>query len=133
MIDSREKLSIRKQCIVLNLNRSSLFYKPSTPSSDFEIANHIHDIWNKMPFYGYRRITAELHRRGYLVNHKRIQRLMADMGIKALYPKKRRSIINSAHKKYPYLLRNLNITRPNHVWLTDHPLWSWIHLFGGTD
>ncbi|MDP2194148.1 MAG: hypothetical protein Q8K36_06460 [Alphaproteobacteria bacterium] len=51
MIDFQDKLSIRKQWIVLNLNRSSLFYKPSTPSSDFEIVNHIHDIWHKMPFY----------------------------------------------------------------------------------
>ncbi|MDP2194147.1 MAG: IS3 family transposase [Alphaproteobacteria bacterium] len=60
-------------------------------------------------------MTAELHRRGYHVNHKRIQRLMADMGIKALYPKKRTSIINSAHKK----LKDMEIDRPNHVWLTD--------------
>lgn len=104
---------------VEKLNRSSLFYKPCTPSSDFEIANHIHDIWNKMPFYGYRRITAELHRRGYHVNHKRVQGLMADMWIKALYPKNRTSIINSAHKKYPYLLKDMEIDGPNHVWLTD--------------
>lgn len=118
MIDHQEKLSIRKQCIVLNINRSSLFCKIRKPSNNFEIANHIHDIWHEMPFYGYRKITVELHLRGYPVNHKRIQHLMAEMGIKALHPKKRTTIINSAHKKYPYFLKDMKIDRPNHVWST---------------
>jgi len=89
------------------------------PQSEFELANELHEIWLEFPYYGYRRLTAELQNRGYLVNHKRVARIMRDMNICAIYPKQRTSIPSSAHKKYPYLLRELVITRPNQVWATD--------------
>jgi len=71
------------------------------------------------PFYGYRRMTVWLKNQGYLVNEKRIHRLMGVMGIEALYPKPHTTIGNPTHKIYPYLLRNLKIMRPNQVWSTD--------------
>jgi len=76
-------------------------------------------IWLAMPFYGYRRITAELKRRGYSVNHKRVRRIMADMSLRALYAKPRTSIKNKDHKIYPYLLGDIAIDRANQAWGTD--------------
>lgn len=71
------------------------------------------------PYYGWPRMTAILQRKGYAINHKRVQRLMQKMGLQAIYPKPRTSINNPAHKIYPYLLRNVEIVRPNQVWSTD--------------
>ncbi len=73
----------------------------------------------RMPFYGYRRITAEQNRRGYQVNHKKIIRLMRDMHLQALYPRPKTSKRNTEHKIYPYLLKNMTIARPNQVWMSD--------------
>ena len=82
----------------------------------------------KTPFYGYRRMTVCLRREGYLVNPKRVARLMGVMGIEALYPKPRMTVVNPAHKIYPYLLRGVKITHPNQVWSTDI---TYIPLAGG--
>jgi putative transposase len=81
--------------------------------------NLIHEVWTSTPFYGYRRITAELKRQGYPVNHKRIQRLMNLMNLQALYPKPNTSRAHHQHVKYPYLLHGMEITRPDQVWATD--------------
>jgi len=76
--------------------------------------------YTKAPFYGYRKMTTRLKRGyGYQVNHKRVSRLMRKMGLQAIYPQTRTSISNQEHKKYPYLLRNLEIKRPNQVRATD--------------
>ncbi len=79
----------------------------------------IDEQYLKTPFYGWPRMTAHLRRQGYAVNHKRIQRLMQKMGIQAIYPKPKTSGAAPGHKVYPYLLRNLAITRPNQVWSSD--------------
>jgi putative transposase len=79
----------------------------------------IDEQYTKTPFYGRPRMTAYLRRQGYQVNHKRVQRLMHKMGLQAIYPKRRTSIAAKGHKVYPYLLRNLSITRPNQVWSAD--------------
>lgn len=76
-------------------------------------------IYTRHPYYGYRRITHQLKRDGHRVNHKRVQRLMQVMGIQALYPKPKTSVSAPNHAIYPYLLTNLNITKPNQVWGTD--------------
>lgn len=81
--------------------------------------NEIHEIWSHIPFYGYRRITRELKHLGYVVNRKRVQRLMQYMEIQAIYPKPRLSLGNKQHKIYPYLLRDLIISRANQVWGVD--------------
>ena len=121
MIDNEhEHLSVRKQCNMLNIHRSNLYYQLRKPIIDESIlANEIHELWLEMPYYGYRRITAELQNRGHDINHKRVLRMMRDMRIQALYPKPRTTMVNSQHKKYPYLLRGLMIKGPNHVWATD--------------
>ena len=79
----------------------------------------IDEQYLKTPFYGYRKMTAQLHRMGYEVNHKRVQRLMQKMGIQAIYPKPKTTIRSSEHKIYPYLLRGMTITRPFQVWSSD--------------
>ena len=89
------------------------------PANDSMLANEIQEIWLEMPFYGYRRITVQLRRNGYDVNHKCVLRLMNDMNLQALYPRPKTTKRNKDHKVYPYLLRDLLITRPNQVWATD--------------
>lgn len=81
--------------------------------------NEIRDIWTRIPFYGYRRIRRELQQLEYCVNRKRVQRLMQYMGIQAIYPKPKLSQRNKQHEVYPYLLRDLEISRVNQVWSVD--------------
>lgn len=120
MIDLKhETLSIRRQCDLLSIARSNLYYRHTLTVDESLLANEIHELWMDMPYYGYRRITAELHRRGYLINHKKVLGMMRDMRIQALYPKHRTTFNNPDHKKYPYLLHNVKIERPNQVWATD--------------
>jgi putative transposase len=83
------------------------------------LMNLIDQEYTAHPFYGSRRMTAWLNVGGYFVNRKRVQRLMRTMGLEAIYPKRNLSKANLAHKKYPYLLRGLEITAPNQVWSTD--------------
>lgn len=121
MIDeSQELMSIRKQCRLLAINRSGLYYRSvAHPKNETLLANEIYGIWRAMSFYGYRKITEELHDRGYDINAKKTLKMMRDMRIQALYPKPRTTIRNQEHKTYPYLLRGLQIVRPNQVWATD--------------
>lgn len=117
---TNKNLSIVRQCRLLDVNRASFYYEPVPDNEDtVTLMNEIQDIWERHPFYGYRRITATLRRAGYKVNNKRIQRLMSKMGLQALYPKPRLSVANAEHKKYPYLLKDLSLERPNQVWATD--------------
>jgi putative transposase len=79
----------------------------------------IDEQYTKTPFYGIRRMTAWLRRQSQAVNHKRVSRLMRLMGIEAIYPKRRLSLADSRHKKFPYLLKGLTIDRADQVWATD--------------
>jgi len=81
--------------------------------------NQIDKIYTEFPYYGYRRITKQLHRDGYEVNHKRVLGLMHEMGIEAIYPKPNLSKNSQPHPVYPYLLKGVTITAPNQVWGTD--------------
>jgi len=121
-------LSIRRQCNILDVWRSNVYYVPQQEPDESVLANEIHEVWFEMPYYGYRRITAELQRRGYSINHKRVLRMMHDMHIQALYPKHKTTLNHNEHKKYPYLLKDLTIKGPNHVWATDI---TYIRLPGG--
>jgi putative transposase len=113
-------LSVRQQCDLLGLNRSTYYYVPATESPlNLHLMRLIDEQYMRTPFYGWPRMTVYLHNQGYAVNHKRVQRLMHQMGIQALYPKPSLSQANPAHKIYPYLLRNLAISHPNQVWSTD--------------
>jgi len=115
------QLSIRRQCELVGLNRATFYYEP-VPESAFNLhlMRLIDEQYLRTPFYGWPRMTAYLNKqRGYQVNHKRVQRLMRVMGLQAIYPKRRTSVAAKGHKVYPYLLRNLAITRPNQVWSAD--------------
>ena len=112
--------SIRRQCELMSLNRSSLYYQPAGESEENLRLMHLLDRqYTKTPFYGWPRMTAYLRREGYEVNPKRVRRLMALMGLQAIHPKRRTSIPAPGHKRYPYLLRGLEITHPCQVWSTD--------------
>lgn len=112
-------LSVRRQCSLLRVNRSTLYYEAVDDIDDTNMANEIHELWMEMPFYGYRRITAELRRRSYPINPKRVLRLMREMNLQALYPRPKTTIRSAKDQVYPYLLKELEITRPNQVWATD--------------
>lgn len=114
------QLSIRRQCELVGLNRSTLYYTPAQESDlNLRLMRLIDEQYMKTPFYGWPRMTAHLRRRGHQVNHKRVQRLMRLMDLQAIYPRRRTSVVATGHKVYPYLLRNLAITQPNQVWSTD--------------
>ena len=117
---SNEDLSVLQQCILLGLARSSFYYKPVGESEyNLEIMRTIDEIYLECPFYGVKRMAAELRRREYPVNVKRVRRLMRLMGVEALYPHPRTTVAAPENKKYPYLLRGLAIDHPNQVWEMD--------------
>ena len=117
---SHPGISIRRQCELLNLNRSTHYYQPAHESAlNLCLMRLLDEQYMRTPFYGWPKMTAYLRRQGYAVNHKRIRRLMRTMGLQAIYPRPKTSIAGKGHKIYPYLLRGLEITRPNHVWSSD--------------
>jgi len=114
------ELSIVRQCKLLTVSRSSFYYRPAEETLfNIELMELIDAQYTKTPFYGVVRVTEWLRRQGYRVNEKRIRRLMRLMGLEAIYPKPRLSKAHPEHRKYPYLLRDLEITRPDQVWCTD--------------
>ena len=111
---------MRRQCELLGLSRSMLYYQPATESeANLHLMRQIDEQYIETPFYGSRRMTHHLKRLGYRVNRKRIQRLMRLMGIEAIYPKPKLSAISSEHRIYPYLLRDYKVTASNQVWSAD--------------
>ena len=119
-INKQDSLSITEQASLLGVARSSVYYQPVAPNpEDFLIMNQIDSIYTEQPYYGYRPITKQLKRDGFEVNHKRVLKLMHQMGIEAIYPKPNLSQNATPHPVFPYLLRNVSISRPNQVWGTD--------------
>ena len=122
ILDVNDKLlSVRSQCSLLEICRSSIYYKPLF-NTDSQLANLIKEIYLDSDCrYGYRKITKELHHQLYDFNHKKVLKIMCEMGIQGLYP--RRSIntttIDKEHYIYPYLLDGLKIIEPNQFWATD--------------
>lgn len=120
MINKENDLPITRQCELLSLNRSTVYYRlQDVPEMDLQLMRRIDEMHLQRPFYGSRRIRDWLQDEGHDINRKRVQRLMREMGIRALYPKPRTSKPGKGHKIYPYLLRELVIDRPNQVWATD--------------
>jgi putative transposase len=114
------ELSVRRQCGLLGLNRASLYYVPAQESAEnLELMRVIDEHYTRTPFYGSRRMTADLQRQGYAVNRKRVQRLMHTMGLEAIYPRSRLSLRHADHQVYPYLLDDVVIHRPFQVWSAD--------------
>lgn len=120
---NNDQLSVREQSELLDINRSTLYYNKREDKTkkdmDLEIMIQIDMQFLLTPFYGTRRMTAYLCRIGYIVNRKRVRRLMRIMLLIPIYPKPNLSKRNHDHKVYPYLLRNLDIVRPNQVWCAD--------------
>lgn len=121
MIDSAHaQISIRRQCQLIGLNRSTYYLEPASESPfNLMLMRLIDGQYMKTPFYGYPKMTAWLRRQNHVVNKKRIARLMRLMGLQAVVPGRRTTIPAPGHKIYPYLLRGLAIIRPNQVWSTD--------------
>ena len=113
-------MSVRRQCELLGLNRSSVYYEPVAASAeDQELMRLIDEQYTKYPFLGSRRIMKWLGTEGREVNRKRVQRLLRMMGLEAVYPKPKLSAPDRSHKVYPYLLRNVSVERVNQVWSAD--------------
>jgi putative transposase len=113
-------LSVRRQCELLGLSRSSLYYEPTGETAEnLRLMRLIDEQYTARPFYGSRRMTMWLIERGEEVNRKRVQRLMRIMGLEAIYPKPRLSRPGEGHRIYPYLLRGVKVERPDQVWSAD--------------
>jgi len=113
-------LSIRRQCELLGLSRSTLYYEAGEETeANLCLMRRIDELYLQRPYLGSRRMTLWLERAGHVVNRKRVQRLMRLMGLEALYPKPRLSLGNAEHRKFPYLLRGLAVNRVNQVWASD--------------
>ena len=121
MVDrGRADLPVRRQCALLGLARSGVYRKPSAPDpEELALMRWIDQQYLTTPFYGSRRMTAELRRAGRRINRKRVQRLMRLMGLEALGPKPKTSRPAAQHRIYPYLLRGVPIDRSNQVWAAD--------------
>lgn len=120
LVGPDEEVSLRRQCEILGVSRSSVYYEPVEPDAEeLELMRRIDEIHLEYPFYGSRNIARELREKGYRANRKRVQRLMRLMGLESVAPKPNTSKPNEEHPVYPYLLRGLTINRPNQVWAAD--------------
>lgn len=120
MIDQTAPLPVTRQCTLLSLSRSSVYYQPApVPAEDLQMMRLIDEIHLDKPFLGSRRISDMLTRQGFQVNRKRVQRLMRLMGIEAVYPKPSTSIPAAGHTLYPYLLNGITIDHANQVWVAE--------------
>lgn len=126
------KLTVSRQCKLLNLPRPS-YYRwlggiQGESAENLELMSLIDEEYTRRPFYGSRKMRDYLRRQGHKVNRKRVQRLMRLMGLRSVAPTPNTSTPSKEHKVYPYLLRNIEVTRPNQVWATDI---TYIRLRGG--
>ena len=113
-------LSLTRQCKLLKISRSSLYYTPvGFDQATIDLMHEIDRIFTKYPFFGSRQITAYLPQSGFSAGRHRVRRLMGIMGLQAIYKGPNTSKKHPQHKIWPYLLRKLSITRPNHVWCSD--------------
>ena len=113
-------LSVVRQCDLLCISRSGLYYEPAGESAEaLALMRVIDEAFLKVPFYGSRQMARHLVRQGHAVGRKRVRRLMAMMGLAAIYQRPRTSTPNPEHRIHPYLLRDVVIDRPNQVWCTD--------------
>lgn len=120
MIDPNDKyISIKSQCKLIGLAESTYHYKPVDKTSENDFLQQVDEASLSRPEYGSRRIRDELCDAGQFCGRKKVRRAMRMLEIEAKYPKPKTSRANPKHKKYPYLLRNMEITMPNQVWCSD--------------
>jgi putative transposase len=127
--NSEERLSISRQCELLGISRSSWYYEPKqTDEETLKIMNEIDRIYLKFPYYGRRKMSRALKRLGITIGERHTSRLMEEMGISAQYTKPNLSYNGRVHIRYPYLLEELAIVKPNQVWGTDI---TYVKVLGG--
>lgn len=120
MVNKQVDISLSRQCKILKISRSSLYYTPVGFSPEtLELMRQIDRVFTQYPFFGSRQIAAYLPRKGYHAGRHRIRRLMKVMGLEAIYKRPNTSKKHPENRIYPYLLRNMQITRPNQVWCAD--------------
>jgi len=118
-----DAISISKQCELLSFNRSSYYYQDSRPTpKKMSILRQIDSIYTETPFLGYRKIYQQLAEDGFKVGINQVSKYMKELGLKAIYPTKKinTTLANLEHKKYPYLLRELDVNKPNQVCVMSH-------------
>jgi transposase InsO family protein len=120
MLLLREHYPINKLCEVLGMPRSSAYYEPR-PAEDQPLLDALIEVAGQWPTYGYRRLTKQLQREGYIVNFKRVRRLMHELGIMGKAPERKPRTTAGGHTypRYPNLVENLKVTRPDEVWVAD--------------
>lgn len=119
MVDENASLSISQQCEILGIGRTAFYYRPEISEATLELMKQIDELFTEDPSRGTRRICAALRRREIDVGRAKVRRLMDRMGLTAIYCRVKLSKSVPGHKKYPYLLRGVKITRVNQVWSTD--------------
>jgi len=120
MINRGDKLSVKRQCELLGLNRTGVYYKPRpVPESDMQLMRRIDELHLRYPYYGVRRLAKQLQREGFEVGRLHVSTLMERMGIEAMYRRPRTSLPARRALIHPYLLDGLVIDRPNQVWASD--------------
>lgn len=120
LVDTAVPPSVRRQCELLGVGRSSLYYEPALPDADeLVLMRRMDELHLQHPFFGSRMLSETLKQQGEVVNRKRVQRLMQLMGLESLAPRPRTSTPAPEHVVYPYLLRNLAVSRVNQVWASD--------------
>ena len=113
-------LSIRRQCELVGVPRATVYYEPvAVSAAELKLMRRLDEQYTRTPFYGSRRMTVWLRTQGYVVNRKRVTRLLARMGLEAIVPRRRLSTPAPGHRIYPYLLRGVSIERIDQVWSTD--------------
>lgn len=114
------RLSVARQCALVSISRSAFYYRPAgeTPLN-LALMRLIDEVFLETPWYGSRQMARHLRRQGYTVGRKRVRRLMARMGLAAIYQQPRTTVPHPEHRTYPYLLRGLRIERPDQVWCSD--------------
>jgi putative transposase len=113
-------LSLTRQCQLVSISRSSFYYQPrEEPALNRALRRRIDELYLESPFFGSRQMTYRLRREGFPIGRKRVRRLMRTMGLTAVYARPRTSQPEPGHRIYPYQLRDLTITEPDHVWCAD--------------
>jgi putative transposase len=121
LIDTEDDIySVRRQCLILGLNRSSWYYEP-VPLSELDRAlmRLLDEQYTKTPFYGVRKMTIYLRKAGYKIGKDHVRTLLRKMGLEAVFPKPNLSRPHPENRIYPYLLRDIDVMRPNQVWCSD--------------
>jgi putative transposase len=131
MIDKTHPLPIAAQCRLVNIARGCVYYQPTPISeADLRLMRRLDELHLEYPFFGSRRLLVKLREEGVDVGRRHVCTLMRRMGLEAIYRKPRTSQPNQRHKVYPYLLKDMTITRPNQVWAADITYIPMAHGFG---